>query len=662
MSRRPKPRVHQRSALFAGGGTNVGATSILAGVAVIVLITSIAYLPSLRGDLILDDDLNLTKNPLIRASDGLYRFWLTTEPIDYWPVFNTALWFEWRLWGTNPIGYHVTNLVLHILSALLLWAVLARILIPGAFLAALLFAVHPVNVESVAWITQLKNLLALLFALVSVFLYLNAERRKSLQPERGGPARNLWYAGSVGMFACAMLSKGSVAVVPLLLLGILWWERPLTRRDGTWLAPFFVIGLLLIPVNVWFQSRLETEVPTAGLVERLLAAGAIVWFYLLKALLPVDLAFVYPNWRVNAESAQWWLPLLAAVAMTVVLWWYRRTWGRPLLFAWGYFCVSLAPVLGFTRVAFMEHSLVADHYQHLALVGVVALVAAGWATCWRRIRGTARWAANGIAATLVGTLALLTWQQSGLYADSATLFQDTLKKNPDSWMTHNNLGAVLTDSGLHQEAIGHLQEALRLKPDYAHAHNNLGQALLGVGRLQEAIDHYREAVKLKPAFPAGHYNLGIALARLGKRSEAIEHYQQALHLQPEHILTHINLGNVLADAGRLEAAIDQYEQALHLDPNFAEVHYNLGIALTQAGRAEEAIAKYEQALRLKPDFARAHNDLGVALVDVARLPEAIVHFQQALRLQPDLADAQYNLEVARGMAEQTKQELTTDGS
>jgi tetratricopeptide (TPR) repeat protein len=427
--------------------------------------------------------------------------------------------------------------------------------------------------------------------------------------------------------------------------------RPLTRRDAARLAPFFLVCLLLVPVNVWFQSRLETEIPAAGFVERLLAAGAIVWFYLLKALVPFDLAFIYPLWHVSAEHAQWSIPLLAAVAMTTVLWRYRGSWGRPLLFGWGYFCVSLVPVLGLTRVSFMEHSLVADHYQHVALIGVMSLVAAGWATWRQRVRGAARWAANGMAATLVGTLAVLTWQQSSLYADGVTLFQDALKKNPDSWMAHNNLAALLTDSGRPQEAIGHLQEALRLKPEFADAYNNLGNALLGIGRQEEAIEHFRKAVELKPAFPAGHYNLGTALARLGRLPEAIDHYQEALRLQPEHIQAHLNLGNALADAGRLPAAIEHYEQALRLQPGFAEARYNLGVALTQAGRPREAIAQYEQVLRLKPDDARAHNDLGVALVNVGRLPEAIGHFQHALALQPDLPDAQYNLEIARRMGQ-----------
>jgi tetratricopeptide (TPR) repeat protein len=635
---------------------NTPPVRLLAGVATILVATCIAYFPAIGGEFILDDHLNLTENPLIRAPDGPYKFWFTSEAIDYWPVFNTALWLEWRLWGPNPIGYHVVNLVLHILTTLLVWVVLARLTIPGAFLAAFLFAVHPVNVESVAWISQLKNLLALLFSLVSVLLYLDVERQPGRQPARSRPRLPVSYVGSLVTFTLAMLSKGSAAVLPLLLVGIIRWLRPLTKRDVARLAPFFAVCVVLVPVNVWFQARLETDLSAAGPIERLLAAGAIVWFYLAKALVPLDLAFIYPRWQVSAVHAAWWIPLLAAGAVTALLWRYRRRWGRPLLFAWGYFCVSLAPVMGFTRVGFMDHSLVADHYQHVALIGVMALVAAGLARWPHRGRGVAGWAANGIAAALVGTFAVLTWDQSGLYSDAKALFQDTLKKNPHSWMAHNNLGAALTDSGLHQEAIGHLEEALRLKPDYADAHNNLGNALLGAGHPEEAIAHFQKAVELKPAFPTVHYNLGTALAQLGKLPEAIEHYQKALHLRPGHPQTHINLGNALADAGQFPAAIELYEQALRLQPDFAAAHYNLGIVLTQAGRSQEAIAQYEQALRLEPDYARAHNDLGVALVNLGRVQEAIGHFQHALRLQPDLQDAQYNLEIARHMTPNTEKE------
>jgi len=580
----------------------------LAGVALIAVVTSVAYAPSLRGGFILDDDMYITHNPLTQAGDGPYKFWFTTEPIDYWPVFNTALWLEWRLWGMHGAGYRVTNLVLHIVSAVLIWVILLRLSIPGAFLAALLFAVHPVNVESVAWISQLKNLLALLFSLLSILCYLHT-------------LSGAWYALSLVTFALAMLSKGSVAVLPALLLGIVCWLRPLTRHDLMRVAPFFLIAAVLVPVNVWFQSRtVETDFPTVDPLQRLLGAAAAVWFYLSKALIPVDLTFIYPRWQVRADRLVWWVPLLAAVAVTALLWRSRRGWGRPLLFAWGFYCLSLVPVLGFADVGFLRHSLVADHYQHLALIGVVTLVAAGWDTWRQRLRGRAAWAPIAAAIAAVGLLTLLTWRQSRLYASPADLYRHTVERNPDAWIAHNNLGVILATTGRADEAIRHLQQAVQLKPDYLDAHNNLGNALAAVGQRAAAIEHYQHALRLGAAYADTHYNLGLALV----------------------------------DAGRLQDGIEHYRQALQLQPDFVNAHYNLGLALLKAGQSTDAIEAFRRALALRADYAEAHNDLGVALVGTGELDEAVGHFREALRLDPNLPDAQINLELAVAMQRQTQ--------
>ncbi len=377
-----------RPAISLPSATNL---RVLAGIAIFVLAAFLAYFPSLSGGFVLDDDKLLTDNSLIKASDGLYRLWCTIESIDYWPVSNTTLWLEWRLWGMNPTGYHVTNLILHIVAALLIWVTLRKLSIPGAFLAGLIFAVHPVNVESVAWIASRKNLLAMLFFLLSVLCYLKFEMPSSstldrlhrknlpLAPRSSPLASCLWYGLSLLAFILAMLSKGSVAVLPVLLLGIVWWLRPLTRWDLLRAVPFFLVAVALAGVNVWFQTHGSGEVfRSASFTERLLGAGGVVWFYLYKALLPLNLFFVYPQWHIAVSNLLWWLPLVAAVVVTWMLWSYRKGRCGPLLFAWGFFCVSLVPVLGFTDVGFMRLSLVADRYQHIAIIGMIALAGAGW--------------------------------------------------------------------------------------------------------------------------------------------------------------------------------------------------------------------------------------------------------------------------------------------
>ncbi len=561
-----------------------------AGAALIIVVVFICYLPCISGGFIWDDNLYVTNSYIIKAWDGLYRFWCTKESQDYWPMSNTTLWIEWRLWGMTSTGYHVTNLILHIVTALLIWVILRKLSIPGAFLAGLIFAVHPVNVESVGWIAQRKNLLALLFFQISILCYLKAEKGAGLifRTIDGAPSRPfrqiepvpfasnkldpspftrrvLFYLLSLLAFILSMLSKGSVAVLPVILLGIVWWLRPLTGRDVVRSVPFFLIAAILAGVNVWFQTHgTDFVIRTATFTQRLLGAGGVVWFYFYKALLPLNLIFVYPQWCIEAGNILWWLPLVAVVVVTVLLWRYREGWSRPFLFAWGFFCVALLPVLGFTDVYFMKFSLVADHYQHIALIGVVVLVAAGLSVWRERVQGPVRWAANTVGILVVGTLAVLTYAQSSLYSDELMLYQATLEKNPDSWMTQNNLGEILLQAGWTQEAIDHYQHALRLRPDYPEAHNNLGVALNTLGRTQEAIEHYREALRLKPDYAFAQNNLGIALFQKDRIQEAFDHFQQALKLQPDYINACNNLALAYARMHQSAEAMATAQKALEL--------------------------------------------------------------------------------------------------
>jgi protein O-mannosyl-transferase len=563
--------------------------------ALLVCVTVAAYLPALKGGFIWDDDTFLTQNRLIRAGDGLYRFWCTTQAPDYFPVTYTPLWFEWRLWGMHAAGYHAANLALHIAGALLLWAVLRRLRMPGAYVAAFIFAVHPVNVESVAWITQRKNLMALVFFLATTWSFL---KTKIVPPSPG--IRSGWYALSLLFFTLGMLSKGSVAMLPVILLGVIAWHRRLRLKDIALMLPFFFVSGILVVTDVWFQKHGSHEVfRSAGFLERLLGAGAVVWFYLMKALLPIHLLFIYPQWHIQADDPRWWAPLLAAAGLTVILWRYRRRFSRPALFAWGFFCVALVPVMGFTDVQFMQYSLVADHYEQIALIGVIGLVAAGFGKVETRI----------VAAGVIAILSVLTWRQCQTYRDAETLYRATLDGNPDCWLAQSNLGSILYRSGRIPEAVVHFDAALRLKPDLFEAQNDLGLALTATGRLQEATEHFDRAIQIHPDNAAVYYNAATALAGLG----------------------------------RLPDAIAYYERALHLSPGFAEAHQDLGAALTQQGRFPEAIRQYQEALRLRPDYFEAHANLGTVLAHLGRTAEARAQFEEALRLEPDDAATRANL-------------------
>ena len=617
---------------------------VLTGVAIIAVAAFIAYFPSLNGGFIWDDEFLLTKNTVIKASDGLYRIWCTSEEQDYWPVTNTTFWLEWRLWGMRSTGYHATNLVLHIAASLLIWTILRKLSIPGAFLAAVIFAVHPVNVESVAWISQRKNLLAMLFFLLSIMCYLQMETQPLPEKSPYRPSVDFWYWFSLTAFVLAMLSKGSVAVLPVVLLGIIWWRRGVTKEDLIRTTPYFVAAVGFTGLNVWFQTHdLETVIRSAGFTERVLGAGGVVWFYLYKSLFPFDLVFIYPQWHVDAGNPLWWLPLSAVLIITVVLWRYRESWSRPLLFTWGFFCVALAPVMGFIDVGFMQYSLVADHYQHIAIIGVIALVAAFWGLWRQRLCGAARWAAITIVVVMAGGLTFLTWQQSGLYANAVTLYRATLEKNPECWLAYNNLGVIFAETGRTREAIEHYEQSLRFNPNYYAAHNNLANILSKTGHIQEAIEHYRQALRFNPYFFESHYNLGVVMAQTGQTREAIDHYRKALQLKPGFVDAHINLGLILVNAGQPREAIEHYLQALRIKPDLPEAHNNLGNAFVQTGRMDEAIEEYRQALRIKSDFPEAHNNLGITLARTGRLPEAIDHFEQTLRLKPDYSEAHNNL-------------------
>ena len=651
--------------------------------------TLLAYLPALKGGFIWDDDAFLTQNKLIKAADGLFRFWFTREALDYWPVTSTTLWIEWRLWGMHALGYHATNLALHIVEALLLWRILERLRVPGAFLAAFIFAVHPVNVESVAWITQRKNLMAMLFFLLAILFFLRTEMAAALPgtetaaaaPRARNPLREqwlrstLWYGLSLLAFALGMLSKGSVAMLPVVLLGLLAWRRRFSMGNLAATLPFFAVAAVFTIVDIWFQKHGSPEIiRNAGFFERLSGAGAVVWFYLGKILLPLNLMFVYPQWRIQAGDLRWWIAPLAALGVSVLLWRNRNSQARPLLFAWGYFCVMLVPVMGLTDTYFMKYSLVADHYAHLAMIGIIALAAAGWAQ-WRGKTSPGFWRRGALgqrksgvgtegrripaildypappiaAAAVIGCLACLTWQQSGIYRDVQTLYESTLKKNPGCWLVHNNLGMIRTlQPGRLQDAIAEFEEALRLKPDYAQAHNNLGAIWSQTpGRLPDAVAQFEEALRLKPDYADAHYNLGLAWSRMpGRLQDAVAQLEEALRLLPDFPGAHNNLGTIWSQMpGRLPDAIAQYQEALRLLPDFAEAHNNLGLAWSQMpGRLDDAIGEFEKALSLQPDYVEAHYNLGGALAQrPGRLPDAIVHYKEALRLRPDFAPGWHNL-------------------
>jgi tetratricopeptide (TPR) repeat protein len=598
----------------------------------LISLTTLAYLPAMRGEFVFDDELYITENPLIRARDGLRRFWLSTGFTDYYALANTTLWLEWRLWGANPTGYHLSNVLLHALNSLLLWRLLGQLRTPAPWVAAAVFALHPVNVSSVAWISERKNVLSMLFLFLTMHAWLRFDRSASRR----------WYSGSLALFVLALLSKTAVVMLPVVLLGHAWWQRgTITRRDLIRSAPFFAASLVFGLVTVWFELIKGQPAPLGtGFFARVATAATALWFYLGKALVPVNLTMIYPKWQIDPFSPRSYLPLAAALLAAGLLWRYRHRIGRGALFAAGSFVVMLLPVLGFVNQGFYRYSMVADHWQYPAIAGPIALAVAA-AARWMPLRRRA----VPVAALMLAGLFALCWQRAAVFRNSETLWRDTLAKNPAAWIAHNNLGTALAEQGRTDEALAHCRQALRLKPNEAELHNNLGALLTRLGRYEEGIAHLRHALRIRAGHAKTLSNLARAVAAQGRPAEAIALYQRALEINPHLMEAHYNLGTLLAAADNLDAAAGHLSAAVRIRPDSARAHYQLGTVLHRQGRLPEAAAHYGEAIRLQPELFEAHANLAQILAAQGEPQRAAMHFREALRLRPD-AEA-----VRRALAE-----------
>jgi tetratricopeptide (TPR) repeat protein len=426
--------------------------------------------------------------------------------------------------------------------------------------------------------------------------------------------------------------------------------------------------------------------------ERLVTAGDAVWFYLGKLVWPHPLSAVYPRWEIDASQWFSYLPLLAVMIVLFILWLKRESWSRPWFFVFAYFLAALLPALGLGDNAIFRFSLVFDHFQYLASMGPLALAGAGLARLADFVIPGRYWLQASLCAGLLLILGVTSWQRAWVYESEETLWTDTLAKNPNCWVGHNNLGAALMQKGQMDEAAAQFQKALEINPNYAQALYNLGNALMRKGQVDEAMIQYQKALKINPNFAEIHYNLGLALTQKGRldeamaqfqkaveikfnfteahyilgnillqkgrADEAINQYQIVLAINPNYDITRDNFGNALMRKGRVDEAIAQYQKALAINPNDAEAHSNFGVALLQKGRLDEAIVQCQQALAINPNFADAHNNFGWALLQKRRIDEAIAQFQEVLRLKPSDVNAQKNLAQAQAMAHSVR--ATTD--
>ena len=580
----------------------------------------LAYQPAWHAGFIWDDDKYVTENPLLSAPDGLWRIWFSLDsPSQYFPLTYTVFRLEWALWGLNPTGYHWVNILLHATNALLVWRLLNRLAVPGAWLAAAIFALHPVQVESVAWICELKSILSLFFGLLALLAW------TGFTGERSGRWR--CYVLALFFYALALCAKTTACTLPAALLLILWLkEIPISRWRLLHIVPFGLLGLGMGLVTMWwerFHQGTQGKLFDFGWLDRILIASHAAWFYAGKLIWPVNLTFSYPRWVINPADplAYGWLVALVVLGMVIYL--TRRRTGRSVAVATLFYLTTLAPTLGFIMLYTFRYSFVADHYQYAACLGPIALAAAGMAGwpefCIRRNASMAnsyvRIVGLGLCLGLLLVLSLLTWQQSRIYSDKETLWQDTLARNPASFMANNNLGLLLYNHGEIDEAIKHYRQAITTDSDDAEAHCNLGNALMQKGDVNEAINQLQLALVSRPIFPKVEANLGNALVQKGQVEEAIAHYQAAINLEPTNAFFLNNLAWVLATQPQArfrngEEAVRLAEQACLLT-GYQEPQLlgTLAAAYAEAGRFDEAVVTSEKAIEL----AQAHDQPKLAL-------------------------------------------------
>ncbi len=565
---------------------------------VLTAVTILAYRPAWHGGFLWDDDDYIIKNELLTARDGWQRIWFSLDsPSQYFPFTYSTFRIEHALWGLNTTGYHWVNLLLHVGNALLVWAVLARLKVPGSWLAAAIFALHPVQVESVAWITERKNVLMGFFFLLTLLAWIAFTDERTRRP---------WisYCLALIFYTLALSAKATACTLPAALFLILWLQKkPITMRRLIQIVPFVILGVGMGLLTVWWERYHQGT--NRGLftflspTERILVASRAVWFYLSKIFWPSDLTFIYPRWNISSANLLDYVWLLAGIAACAAIYFIRRYVGRSVEVAAVFFVATLTPVLGFIMLFTFRYTFVADHYQYLACIGPIALASAGIVSLSEKF---AQYRAVIVSAALliVGGLGILTWRQAATYTDIETLWRTTLARNPECWMAHTNLGLVLIQQDRIDDAITHYRSALQMQPDSWDAEYNLGTALVKRGQVDEGIQHCERAVAMRPTDPDAQVSLGDALLRKGRIDDAMGHYQKAMTEHPDHFLARYGLCQALLEKGELDGAIQVCQSAVELWPLDPDCHTSLAIALEEKGNPAEALPHYEKALEVSP--------------------------------------------------------------
>ncbi len=604
--------------IFPGAHSAHIASIALAGAALCLLV-AVSYFPALSAGFVWDDVV-LTGSTSLRTWSGLAQVWFTPRALNqyeahYWPLLYTLFWLEHKLWGLTPLGYHVVNLLLHTGVVLLLWRLLRRLEVPGAWFAAAVFAVHPLHVESVAWVIGRKDILATVFYLSSVLAYI----RFAEMPR--GRRRGKHYLLAVALFVLGLLSKSITVTLPAALLLWHWWRHGrVTLADCRRTLPFFLVGLGIALADYAYYTSIEPTAFAYSPLERGLIAARALAFYVGKLLWPAGLTGIYPRWEPGIGDLLAWGCAVGGAAVVAVLWRWRRRLGRGPLAGVLFFAVALSPVLGFVDFGYMYFSFVTDRYQYLAGIGLIAVVAGAAGHACQRGLGAlpahrtrpARLAIGVVGAAILAVAGLLTWNQAGIYRDSVTFFTHVTTHNPQARDAHLNLGNYLQLEGRYGEAHAAYQTALARQPDNPDLLSNIGVLRLEQGRHEEAIARFREALRLKPRHREALRNLATALSRLGvllsnrgRHQEAIAHYREVLRLNPQHREALRNLATALMIQRRYAAGLAWAQKVIARYPDDAQAHQLAGLGLFHLDRKADALRHYDRALALDPNLTLA---------------------------------------------------------
>ena len=523
-----------------------------------------SYFPAFLAGFVWDDEA-FTDAAAVRDPSGIWRIWFAPRSIEneghYWPIVYTTFWLEHKLWGLAPAGYHTVNVALHFANTLLLWRLGERLAIPGAWWLAVVFAVHPLHVESVAWVIERKDVLSALFYLAALLAWVRFT--DEARPDR----RARHYAWALALFALGLLCKSIVVTLPAALLIVAWWRHGRVEgRDWLRLAPFFALGLAVAIADTSFAASREPLSLGYSVFERTQIAARALWFYAGKLLWPADLAVIYPHWPVGAADLPAWGWVVAAAALAAALWTLRGRIGRGPLAGALFFAVTLAPVLGFVDYGYMQFSFVADRYQYLAGIGLLAVFAGAAARGAARLPPAWRKGAAGLAAAMLLVPGALTWRQAGIYRDEVAFFTHIVSYNPEARGAQDNLGNALLRAGRPADSLAPFHIALEQEPDSVKTHANLGAALIRLGRLDEAQDRLRRALALDPRHPIALQNMGESLRKQGRFEAAIDHYRAVIEVDPDNAFPHAGMGDSLFRLGRHDEALRSLDRALALEP------------------------------------------------------------------------------------------------